>query len=122
MQILLHIDLSKEYRKGKTYTVLGLLLVLIIVTLALTFTTVGATDLFTFELLGEYIGYTCPFLISVFVDLQLCTLVMCLKQRFSWLNNKIVAVSKNLENHLDGCDIMLYSLTKKNQVRPTTHM
>lgn len=100
IQILLHVDLRKEYRKSKIYSLFGLVTTTITATAIFIYASYKARRFFTFKSLGTFIGYTFPYLIMSFINLQFCTLLLCLKQRFGWLNQKTTIITKRLEHTL----------------------
>lgn len=115
MEIYFKIDLKKQYRSAKIYSCIALFFTILMVTLSIAYTTIGSTDLFTVNLFGIYISYIAPITINTFVDLQLCTLILCLRQRFRWLNEKVLWLTENFESNLKECDEGKYK-------RPITHL
>lgn len=122
MSTFFHIDLKSEYRKSKINVIKGSLATTLVGVTILACSSYDAERLFTFELFGGFIDHTFPYIINVFVNLQICTLFLCLKQRFGWLNKKISSITLNLQHYLEECDSSLRYNNKNISVRPITHV
>lgn len=97
-----HIDLKMEYQKTKLYILFGLFLTNFLIILFVVVIIKDSEELLNLERFGEFTAYIIPTVLNAFVCFQFCTLVMCLRQRFRWLNEQIwkfesdaLAVNKN---------------------------
>ncbi|KAF2893584.1 hypothetical protein ILUMI_12591 [Ignelater luminosus] len=91
VETVLQIDLRKEYRKSAIYILVGLLVSVIYI--IATFIVTSMANGQVLDYIGLYLAYICPPLINTFVDFQFCTLILCLKQRFTWLNKTVKETS-----------------------------
>ncbi|KAF2893585.1 hypothetical protein ILUMI_12592, partial [Ignelater luminosus] len=115
-----HIDLAKEYAKSKKWIKVSLFLIMLYFILFATILVIDNTELFTVELFGEFLAYILPETINAMIEIQFCTLILCVKQRLRWLNERIVFITKSLDKELNVCKNMFAKDELK--YRPVTHI
>lgn len=65
-------------------------------------------------------AYVLPETINSMIEIQFCTLTLSVKQRLSWLNQKIVNIGKSIDKELNMCKNIFVKDELKH--RPVTHM
>lgn len=113
MEVYFHINLKEQYRKSKIYLRNCLLLSTALVTVSIIGSVVISIDgQYQLLHLNEFVLYTAPTVINTFIDLQFCTLLLLLKQRFEWLNKKFIIVNNNLNGGFLKSGKKVYSVMK----------
>lgn len=93
------INLGKEYSKMKKMVVISLTITLIftlllIIMVTRNFSTDGEPK---FKIIGVIIELLIPTIVNTFVVFQFCVLVMCFKQRFTWINDEAHTLIKKFK-------------------------
>lgn len=89
-----YIDLKKENKKNQRCIIIVLIFTLTYLIFSVLFTIKSTIREVTLGRLGELVLYIGPFVISTLAEFQFCAVVLCLKQRFRWLNKIIIETSK----------------------------
>ncbi|KAF5286396.1 hypothetical protein FQA39_LY16316 [Lamprigera yunnana] len=90
------INILCKYRKSKCFLILGMIGTFILLTVVIVLSLLAAMPLIHF---GEFLAYIAPETISSSVLFQFCTILLSLRQRFSWLNEIILSLSKELKDN-----------------------
>ncbi|KAF5284491.1 hypothetical protein FQA39_LY17026 [Lamprigera yunnana] len=102
------IGILLKYRKCKILLILGIAAVSLLLTTTIVLSFFTGSQLFSH--LGEFVAYIAPELISIYTQFQFCTIVLCLKQRFGWLNGIVLNTSTKYKNKRKIFSIAIKSL------------
>lgn len=88
------VDVTKTYKETKlkviiAITLASLLLVFVIIFNAETYN----PSYMNVNVFGDYVTYCMPLICTSYMLLQFCTFLVILKQRYTWLNNKITNIA-----------------------------
>ncbi|KAK4883709.1 hypothetical protein RN001_007028 [Aquatica leii] len=110
------LNLLQEYRNSKIYLVFGIIATffLLVAVIVLSFLPQVEEPAF----FGEFLAYIAPEVISTSVVFQFCSILLCVKQRFVWLNKTVQSLTKMFQNDFAKFSI----LYQKNKVFSTPVM
>lgn len=109
------IDLEKEYKKFQKVLKRSLWGTVAFLMGSMAITTFHLFPKLNLNLFGIFINLTLPVSINFFVDLQFCAVILSLRQRFKWLNDK---TRKVFELQAD----FVNKFSKNSENRPLTHV
>lgn len=92
-----YIEIHKSYKKSKRWIIVATVLLIIYLSLILIFNIITYGSRTDVVFVGEVIAYVCPTIINTVMELQFCTMVLVLRRRFYWINNKLLEIGEFLK-------------------------
>lgn len=96
----LHVNLEKEYKKEMVYICIWLMIIVLLLILSFLLTGMIYLEISCHYFFEIFFVHNAPIIVNTFVILQICTLILFMKQRLVWLNDGLFNFTSMNENRL----------------------